>query len=179
MAVGAKKAVDDEGSLETARPKEESETFTERIRSAWRMTSSAERGHARARGPRGKASTRRRAGARPPRARRPTVAAHPTAAARSDTRRMEILYHLAFMSPKRVRTHANPRAYRGPVQAPDWAAVFACPDRPWAVEWGTGKGGFLLAHAESFPDMNIVGIEIRKPSPKTSREIATRGLERL
>lgn len=81
------------------------------------------------------------------------------------------------MSPKRVRTHANPLAYRGPVQVPDWSAVFARPGLPWAVEWGTGKGGFLLAHAETLPEMNIVGIEIRKPlAVSLAREIAARGL---
>lgn len=64
---------------------------------------------------------------------------------------------------RRVRTHVNPLASRGPVVPPDWGKVFPRVENPWVVEFGPGKGRFLLAHAEALPGYNIVGIEVRKP----------------
>ncbi len=81
------------------------------------------------------------------------------------------------MSPRRVRTHANPLSWRGEVPPPDWTRAFADPSLPWAVDWGMGNGVFLLASAARSPDWNWIGIEVRKPlADRVAEEIRARGI---
>lgn len=63
----------------------------------------------------------------------------------------------------RVRTHANPLRRFDDLAPPDWSVVYENPVRPFALEFGSSKGEFLLAHARIRPDCNILGTEIRRP----------------
>lgn len=63
----------------------------------------------------------------------------------------------------RVRTHANPLRRFPDLAPPDWPSVFRDPSLPFAIEFGSAKGEFLLAHAVAKPGWNILGTEIRKP----------------
>jgi tRNA (guanine-N7-)-methyltransferase len=63
----------------------------------------------------------------------------------------------------RVRTHANPLRRFVDLHPPDWNLVYDDPDRPFALEFGSSKGEFLLRHAALMPHFNILGTEIRKP----------------
>ena len=65
----------------------------------------------------------------------------------------------------RVRQHVNPlsRKYQVPTQAPNWHDVFERPDLPLHVDIGCARGQFLIAIAQSKPDWNFVGVEIREP----------------
>lgn len=63
----------------------------------------------------------------------------------------------------RVRTHANPLRRFPDLAPPDWPSVFRDPSLPFAIEFGSAKGEFLLAHAVAMPGWNILGTEIRKP----------------
>lgn len=67
------------------------------------------------------------------------------------------------MVKRRVRTHANPLKRFDELSTPDWKAVFADPALPFAIEFGSSKGEFLIAHAALYPGTNILGTEIRKP----------------
>lgn len=46
---------------------------------------------------------------------------------------------------------------------PDWAALLRQPELPFEVDVGTAHGDFLLARAEARPDLNLIGLELRKP----------------
>lgn len=48
-----------------------------------------------------------------------------------------------------------------PSQKIDWAARFAKPDQPLAVEIGSGKGRFITTLAKRHPDCNFVAIELQ------------------
>ncbi len=63
----------------------------------------------------------------------------------------------------RVRTHANPLRRFPDLAPPDWSSVFRDPSRPFALEFGSAKGEFLIAHGTNRPGWNILGTEIRKP----------------
>ncbi|GIL85930.1 hypothetical protein Vretimale_8993 [Volvox reticuliferus] len=67
----------------------------------------------------------------------------------------------------RVRQHVNPlrRDYQQPTAAPDWAAVFADPSLPLALDIGSGYGRFLLLLQRNNPNqqVNYLGMEIRSP----------------
>jgi tRNA (guanine-N7-)-methyltransferase len=63
----------------------------------------------------------------------------------------------------RTRQHVNPLSYRGEVVVPDWATAFARPDQPREVDVGSAHGDFLLARAAQRPDLNLIGLEIRRP----------------
>jgi tRNA (guanine-N7-)-methyltransferase len=69
------------------------------------------------------------------------------------------------MAVVRVREHVNPlsRRYRQPAALPDWAQVYAQPQRPLHVDIGCARGKFLLELAPQRPDWNFLGIEIREP----------------
>ena len=64
---------------------------------------------------------------------------------------------------KRVRQHVNPFSFRGEIERPDWAEVFADPTLPLEVDVGTAHGDFLRAWAAQRPDLNVVGLEVRGP----------------
>lgn len=44
----------------------------------------------------------------------------------------------------------------------DWSAWFANGRPPEALDIGCGRGGFLLAHALAYPEVNILGLDVRK-----------------
>lgn len=75
----------------------------------------------------------------------------------------------------RVRHHVSPQLYLPleqqhvrPAWYPplrtqaDWTAWFANGAPANVVDLGCGRGGFLLAHALAHPELNILGIEVRK-----------------
>lgn len=73
----------------------------------------------------------------------------------------------------RVRTHANPLRRFENLEPP----VFPDPTLPFALEFGSSGGSFLLAHAMAFPEMNILGTEIRYPLVESlAARIAERNL---
>ena len=61
---------------------------------------------------------------------------------------------------RRVRQHVNPlnSKYANPVDAPDWAGVFADPQLPLHVDIGCGKGDFVREMAGQVPDWNFLGL---------------------
>lgn len=67
---------------------------------------------------------------------------------------------------KRVRQHVNPlrSSHQQPLELPDcWPeAFFADPDLPIHLDIGCARGLFCLDHAEAHPQVNILGLEIRK-----------------
>lgn len=67
------------------------------------------------------------------------------------------------MSSRRIRHHVNPLSFREEPSPLDWATVFQNPNLPLEVDVGAAKGYFMLERARSSPDVNIIGLEIRKP----------------
>lgn len=63
----------------------------------------------------------------------------------------------------RVRQHANPFSFRGEIEVPAWDQVFADPTLPVEVDVGSAHGDFLRAWAAQRPDLNVVGLEVRRP----------------
>lgn len=65
----------------------------------------------------------------------------------------------------RIRQHVNPlsRKFQQPVNVPDWQQIYAQSDRPWHLDIGCARGGFLLEMAQLAADTNFLGIEIRQP----------------
>lgn len=74
----------------------------------------------------------------------------------------------------RVRHHVSPQLYMPLEQqlirpswypplleTADWSAWFANGQTANVVDLGCGRGGFLLSHALTFPQVNILGIEVR------------------
>lgn len=61
---------------------------------------------------------------------------------------------------RRHRIHANPFTVRGPIEVPDWRAVYGR-EAPMALDIGFGKGAFLLELARRHPEWNVLGLEIR------------------
>lgn len=79
--------------------------------------------------------------------------------------------------PKRMRHHTAPNLYfrvselkEEPNYYPpiykniDWSEIFINSKPPDILDIGCGKGLFLLNMSEAFPDLNILGIELRKPA---------------
>ncbi len=77
--------------------------------------------------------------------------------------------------PKKIRHHANPQVYlpkrelsRIPRGYPplyvslDWSGIFANGRYPDCLDIGCGKGVFMLEYALQRPELNILGIEVRK-----------------
>lgn len=80
------------------------------------------------------------------------------------------------MANRRVRTHANPLSYPDPIPREEWVSRIG-KKRPLRVDMGCGKGDFLLSCAQSFPKVNFVGVEVRKPIVEMVNEkIAADGL---
>ena len=94
------------------------------------------------------------------------------------------LYKDAGRPSRRVRQHSNP--LRSELQVPvgplDWAAVYADPSLPLAVDVGAGYGRFLLALAAASGAhncRNVLGLEIRDPLVERGNRWAARlGLDR-
>jgi tRNA (guanine-N7-)-methyltransferase len=74
--------------------------------------------------------------------------------------------------PIRIRQHVNPlaRKFQSPIAIPDWQAIYQQGDRgaflegnpPIHLDIGCARGKFLLKMAEQNPEINYLGIEIRK-----------------
>ena len=74
--------------------------------------------------------------------------------------------------PIRIRQHVNPlaRKFQSPIAIPDWQDVYQKCDRgaypkgnrPLHLDIGCARGRFLLALAEKNPEVNYLGIEIRR-----------------
>lgn len=75
----------------------------------------------------------------------------------------------AFLSKgqKRVRQHVNPLSgkYQVPIELQEgWVqAMFENPSLPFHVDIGCARGKFCMRLAETRPDVNVLGLEIRKP----------------
>ncbi len=78
--------------------------------------------------------------------------------------------------PRRIRHHVSPALYLPiselktiPANYPpvveklDWGKLFARKKAPDYLDVGCGKGAFLLSLAETRPEKNVLGIEVRKP----------------
>jgi len=74
----------------------------------------------------------------------------------------------------RVRHHVNPQVYLPATQAqvdlswypptietPTWKTWFANGLPASVLDIGSGRGGFLIDHALTYPDVNILGLEVR------------------
>lgn len=66
-----------------------------------------------------------------------------------------------------MRQHVNPLAatYQAPIQlAESWTSrLYEDPTLPFHLDIGCARGGFCLKLAESRPDVNVLGLEIRRP----------------
>ncbi|MEL6494751.1 MAG: tRNA (guanosine(46)-N7)-methyltransferase TrmB [Cyanobacteria bacterium J06623_7] len=64
----------------------------------------------------------------------------------------------------RIRQHVNPLAikFQQPIPLPDWQSTFDQIDRNYYLDIGCARGRFLLEMAQQYPDVNYLGIEIRK-----------------
>ncbi len=65
----------------------------------------------------------------------------------------------------KVRQHVNPLGiqYQQPIEWPDWSQVYARPELPLHIDIGCAWGRFVLKMAETEPEWNFLGIEIREP----------------
>lgn len=76
----------------------------------------------------------------------------------------------------RVRQHVNPLAssYQVPISLADqWPSIlFSDPSLPFHVDVGCAKGTFCMELARSRPDINVLGLEIRRPVAAYSSEVA-------
>jgi tRNA G46 methylase TrmB len=82
-----------------------------------------------------------------------------------------------------VRQHVNPlrREFQQPASVPDWAAVFADPSLPLALDIGSGYGRFLLLLQRNNPEqrVNYLGLEIRRPVGRASHSSCGLGRPRV
>ena len=60
----------------------------------------------------------------------------------------------------RAHPHYNPFNVREPSERPDWREIFV-DNRPLDLEIGFSTGHWLLQYAKTFPERDIVGLEIR------------------
>lgn len=69
------------------------------------------------------------------------------------------------MAAVRVRHHVNPlsRQYQAPVQPPQWEQQYPVLPQPLHLDIGCGRGCFLFGMAQTEPDWNFLGLEIREP----------------
>jgi tRNA (guanine-N7-)-methyltransferase len=65
----------------------------------------------------------------------------------------------------RVRQHVNPlsQKYLEPATPPDWQQVYADVTQPLHLDIGCARGQFLFSMAQTFPQWNFLGLEIREP----------------
>ena len=68
---------------------------------------------------------------------------------------------------KKLRQHVNPLAaqHQAPIRLDDnWvASSFSNPHLPFVIDVGCAKGGWPLQFAQSNPQTNVLGLEIRQP----------------
>jgi tRNA (guanine-N7-)-methyltransferase len=66
--------------------------------------------------------------------------------------------------PIRIRQHVNPlaRKFQSPIAIPNWQDVYQKCDRLLHLDIGCARGRFLLALAQQNPEINYLGIEIRR-----------------
>jgi tRNA (guanine-N7-)-methyltransferase len=68
---------------------------------------------------------------------------------------------------KKFRQHVNPlaSAYQLPVDLPtDWIQnIFENPNQPFVLDVGCSKGSWALNMCKTIPNINVVGLEIRRP----------------
>lgn len=66
--------------------------------------------------------------------------------------------------PIRIRQHVNPlaRKFQSPIAIPDWQEIYQTGDRPIHLDIGCARGRFLLNLAQQNPEVNYLGIEIRR-----------------
>lgn len=78
------------------------------------------------------------------------------------------------MARVRVHQHVNPLSpyYRQTPEPIDPAAVFADPTRPLHLDIGCARGRFILKMAETEPDWNFLGVEIREPLVEEANRLA-------
>ena len=69
-----------------------------------------------------------------------------------------------------VRQHVNPlsRFFQLPLELPPPAQLFSQPARPLHLDIGSARGRFLLALAQQQPEVNHLGVEIRRPLVKAA-----------
>lgn len=69
------------------------------------------------------------------------------------------------MARVRVRQHVNPLSshYRQPIPVPTWEKYYHNVAQPLYLDIGCGWGEFLLEMAKIQPNINFLGVEIRKP----------------
>lgn len=65
----------------------------------------------------------------------------------------------------RIRQHVNPllRKFKEQITFPEWHRVYANPNLPLHLDIGCARGKFLLEMAQSHPETNFLGIEVRHP----------------
>lgn len=71
---------------------------------------------------------------------------------------------------RRLRQHVNPLSFRYEVSFPSRAELFAQPELPLEVDVGCAHGDFLCARARARPDVNLLGLEIRRPMVERLRD---------
>ncbi len=78
------------------------------------------------------------------------------------------------MARVRVHQHVNPLSpyYRQAPEPIDVAAVFAKPSLPLHLDIGCARGRFILNMAETEPDWNFLGVEIREPLVDEANRLA-------
>lgn len=64
----------------------------------------------------------------------------------------------------RIRQHVNPldRKFQQPLSVPNWQEVYHNCDRPLQLDIGCARGKFLLDMAQLNPEVNFLGVEIRR-----------------
>ena len=65
----------------------------------------------------------------------------------------------------RIHQHVNPleKKYLVVPPIPDWNTIYKNLDAPLLLDLGSAAGHFLIKMAQTYPDWNFLGIEIRKP----------------
>lgn len=73
-----------------------------------------------------------------------------------------VRHHVSSLLYLPARQHKHlPAWYPPDVERLDWKGVFANGRPPSVLDIGCGRGGLLLAHAVAYPEVNILGIEVR------------------
>lgn len=74
----------------------------------------------------------------------------------------------------RVHQHVNPLSpyFRQAPRPVDLEAAFADPGKPLHLDIGCARGRFLLKMAETEPDLNYLGVEIREPLVDEANRLA-------
>ena len=65
----------------------------------------------------------------------------------------------------RIRQHVNPlaRKFQQPITIPNWHDIYGNITQPFHLDIGCACGYFILEMAQTNPDINYLGIEIRQP----------------